>query len=75
MKQGAQFLTYQPCVLLSAGWELKPSFYFLQTLSSYFFDLVLVGREGQEFGQQQYLFNNWCSINGRREGTNSSWIL
>ena len=35
---GAQFLRHEPyCVPLSIGWELKPPFYFLQTLSPYFF--------------------------------------
>ena len=35
---GVQFLRHEPyCVPLSIGWELKPTFYFLQILSPYFF--------------------------------------
>ena len=39
------------CVPLSAGWELKPPFYFLQTLSPYF-SFSFGGQRGQAFGQQ-----------------------
>ena len=52
---GAQFLEARAyCILLSTGWELNPPFYYLQTLSRIFY-LALVGREGQDFGQQRVL--------------------
>ena len=39
------------CVPLSASWELKPPFYFPQTLSPYF-SFSFDGQRGQAFGQQ-----------------------
>ena len=49
-----QLLRHEPayCVPLYASLKLKPPLYFLQTLSLFFIQ-PSVGREGQDFGQQQ----------------------
>ena len=49
-KRGTVLEPLACCVLESASWSLKPSFYFLQTLSLYFFYSASVGRESQDFG-------------------------
>ena len=48
---GAVLEAWDHCVPLSAGRELKPPFYFLQTLSPYF-SFSFDGQRGQAFGQQ-----------------------
>ena len=53
---GAQFFKAPDCcVLPSRGWGLKPSFYFLQTLSHIFYS-ASVGRESQDFGNSASFF-------------------
>ena len=47
-----QFLRQEPTVPLSTSWELKPPFCFLQILLHVFYS-ASVGRESQDFGQQQ----------------------
>ena len=56
MEEGT-VLEAQACSVLSplAGQGLKPPFYFLQTLSPYFFYLASLGRESKVFGG-----NNSC---------------
>ena len=54
--EGVTVLEAWACVPLSFSLELKPPFYFLQTLSMYFLNLALVGKEGQDFGQQHLHF-------------------
>ena len=56
--EGGTVLEAWAWVPLSSSWELKPPFYFLQTLSLYFLNSALVGREGQDFGQQHLHFTH-----------------
>ena len=49
-KRGTVLEPLACCVLASPSWSLKPSFYFLQTLSPYFFYSASVGRESQDLG-------------------------
>ena len=56
LMEGGTVLEAWACVPLSFSWELKPPFYFLQTLSMYFLNSALVGKEGQDFGQQHLHF-------------------
>ena len=54
------------CVPLFASWELKPPFYFPQTLSPHF-SFGFSGQRGQAFGQQhtedKHKTTNWLDFN------------